>query len=684
MAHWRDYQGEEVIVPPGTGIAATDVAVIEAAIVEGGQGGKLIFSPGSTYLIDAELNPNFDGAGTRTGQVWQGWGATLKRIDEVKSTVTSGGGTITATDTSVTVTDGSVFRIGMFVSAYQDATTYSTINSKITGIVGNVLTVAPAFNTTLTGATVISSCRMISSAVDDYVIEGFSIDGNRTNNASFEKYDVHCGLYLLGSGTLARYNHLDDMLGEGIVLGGPDSVCTTNWISQCGGNGIHLSAPRANNIRVTYNTVRFTNLGGANVGHVDGGIILSDHCEDSVIMGNYVEHALGYAFGSIDENRNRGLVLSGNIARNCDDCIEINPGTVAELSVTLNAGEMTSVGQILTISHTGIVSSIQPSGPGTIIAGMGITLAGAVQPEYNGTFRVATVPDDNTITVLFRGSSTSPATGTIVVTCDDDSPREITVTGNHFYDCGRVNINYSSTYHATRGPQRVNLTGNYFKNCYATILAAHNIQFKGNTWIYDADASIAVGSRTISVISIMNSSDVSVDDHIDGGLYGVLIQGTSCRNVSVSGKLRNNTKYGVFCNALLTTDYANIVISANISCDVDGASYIDTNRWAAVRTVGGVVVKDCDINAQYGKDTAYNGCAIYCSSGGSGLTTLITGNTIKGSATANGGGGVVQLIAQSGNDNILYDKNFISGNLAAVRDDDGTPTLVNSNNIAIV
>lgn len=48
------------------------------------------------------------------------------------------------------------------------------------------------------------------------------------------------------------------------------------------------------------------------------------------------------------------------------------------------------------------------------ISGQSVTIAGAVQPEYNGTF-VITVTGANTFTYPFAGSVTTPATGTITV-----------------------------------------------------------------------------------------------------------------------------------------------------------------------------------------------------------------------------------------------------------------------------
>ena len=49
---------------------------------------------------------------------------------------------------------------------------------------------------------------------------------------------------------------------------------------------------------------------------------------------------------------------------------------------------------------------------------MQITIAGAVQTEYNGTFTIEAVPTDDTFTYQVSGSPVTPATGTITTTAD--------------------------------------------------------------------------------------------------------------------------------------------------------------------------------------------------------------------------------------------------------------------------
>lgn len=97
-----------------------------------------------------------------------------------------------------------------------------------------------------------------------------------------------------------------------------------------------------------------------------------------------------------------------------DITIESN-ASVNITSKSVNPSSITSVGTLATIVF---------SSPHELSQGIDITVSGANEPEYNGTFAV-TVVDDVTVTYEILNSTTSPATGTIdvdynsaVVPCD--------------------------------------------------------------------------------------------------------------------------------------------------------------------------------------------------------------------------------------------------------------------------
>lgn len=76
------------------------------------------------------------------------------------------------------------------------------------------------------------------------------------------------------------------------------------------------------------------------------------------------------------------------------------------ITYTLSAGQLTSTGTV--------ASAVVPNSSLFEVGGW-ITVSGAAQTEYNGTFPVVGIPDATTIQYAFDGSATSPATGTIIV-----------------------------------------------------------------------------------------------------------------------------------------------------------------------------------------------------------------------------------------------------------------------------
>lgn len=83
---------------------------------------------------------------------------------------------------------------------------------------------------------------------------------------------------------------------------------------------------------------------------------------------------------------------------------EVFYGPFIEVStpVLLGAGELTSAATTATVTHANH----------DLDTGDSITIFGAAQAEYNGTYTI-TVTGDNTFTYTFAGSATTPATGTI-------------------------------------------------------------------------------------------------------------------------------------------------------------------------------------------------------------------------------------------------------------------------------
>lgn len=643
-----------------------DGAAINDAIEAAGPGGRVIFAPGGTYLIDRAMNPNLTGSGLNINQTWVGYGATIKRMDEVKSVVTSASGTVSVSDTTCTVTSSTGFIVGTNVAFYNVGGDYAG-TQRITVINGTDITFSPAVDTEVTGATMITAFSMARTSLSGQVIEGLTFDGNRANNTSFAKWDVQSSIFINGDRAIARYCYIHDEVGEGIIVGGNDTTVDTNVLERIGGNGIHLTGPYANNVKVRGNNIKWVNLGGASVGHNDGGITLSNQIMDTNISGNYIEGAL-WAFGSIDRVNNMSVNITGNIVRNCEDVLEVagyaaSPSSVAVTNTNLTAS-MTNGLITVTIAQTGIVAALGYTWTSATAAPYNtkIRITGCIEPEYNGVFPVDSTPDADTVTYLISNNgvlpttpATAPAVGDITATGLDGNSGYVTFSGNICGNSGRVLVSHGGTFDATYGPGTVTVTDNVMTNCYAKILNAHKVNLKGNVWRYDDDEGLAItsASRLLGVIQIQNSTDINVDDYVEGGAYGVYVTGTSCRSIQISGQMRNQNKWGIHFTSLPTSGDNNIgVKNAAISCDTEASTYIDTQRYAGVKTAGGAYVMNCVFDVQYGQTNSFKGGAILVD--GSGLTTLIKDNQIRGAAT------VCMLVYNNSSvDNIVLDGNCV-------------------------
>lgn len=283
-----------------------DTAAVRLAITAAGVGGTVFFVPGKTYLLSGLLAP-------LSGQTFIGYGAALKRCAEIKSATatnipTSGG------STDVTVADGSLFSVGMHVTVYDGASCDANAHV-INSIDGNVLNLGTTFTTAFpSGGTVITAVTPIYCSASDVKIIGLECDGNRANNTSLAKWELHAEIRFNSDRGVVENCYIHDAVSEGIEPFG-DGVSVRNCtIINCGGNGIHFSGCEGGEASGNY--VYNCNILGTAPGHADGGIIFSDLTGHSIIVNNYIDTAIS-GVASIDTDANSSVVITGNIIRNC-------------------------------------------------------------------------------------------------------------------------------------------------------------------------------------------------------------------------------------------------------------------------------------------------------------------------------------------------------------------------------
>jgi len=300
--------------------ATDDTLAIRAAITAAGVNGVVNFQPNKTYLLTGAVTP-------LQGQTWNGNGATLKRAAEVKTTTATA---IVKNISSQTLTLASVagLAVGMDVTVY-DGVTSSTgdyYNHRITALDAGAktITIDTAFAVAFaSGGTVIRSFSQIDTTrtginVPDVTIRGLRFDGNQANNASHQWWWVHNEILAGGDRLKILDCYIINAQSEAIQSGGIGTEISRNWIKDCQGNGIHLSAATggSNQGRIIGNYIKNCNLSGTLTGHADGCIVLSNTAADTLVDGNYCENGIG-GISSINSNDNSDITISNNTIRNC-------------------------------------------------------------------------------------------------------------------------------------------------------------------------------------------------------------------------------------------------------------------------------------------------------------------------------------------------------------------------------
>lgn len=80
---------------------------------------------------------------------------------------------------------------------------------------------------------------------------------------------------------------------------------------------------------------------------------------------------------------------------------------MTSVSIALATGKLTS---------SSTVATAEIADTSGLVVGQSVTIAGATQTEYNGTYVITGVPTATTFTYTFAGSGTSPATTTTTIT----------------------------------------------------------------------------------------------------------------------------------------------------------------------------------------------------------------------------------------------------------------------------
>ena len=439
-----------------------DTLALRAAITAAGEGGVLVFAAGATYLLSGSLTP-------LAGQTWVGYGATLKRRNQLSTTTATAIGT-GSEPTVITVASAAGLAVGMDLTVYSGGS-FDDQNHRITAIASTSVTLATTFSVAFpSGGTVITSFPLIDNnrygKADGVTILGLSFDGNAANNTSLRKWELHQELYFGSDGGRLRGLRVSNAQSEGILIYGDDVLVEGCVVTQCEGNGVHLGAA-CNDVRILGNWIAGTNLSGTAPGHADGCIAISDDIHDTIISGNHLEGGLA-AVGGVSGSDNSRLLISGNTCIGCTDAIvmEVNSGDHVE-DVVISGNRFNACGEVR-LSLAGSASAT--NGPRKL------TFIGNT---FVDTRLVLTNVVDSAITnnALFLASTTEDAIE--VLNCND-----VVITGNTIVG-GRYGVsigNGSNRAIAIRGNA---LKNQYRRSIYAWDAVLGAVEVSGNTIVLE-------------------------------------------------------------------------------------------------------------------------------------------------------------------------------------------------------
>lgn len=496
-----------------TGDGATDdTLAIRAAITAAGVNGVIVFKPGATYLTSGQLD-------LLVGQTVWGYGSKIKRRAQIATTTTEA---ITNPELDIDVADASNLRVGMNVtfsdsataqSALVAGTTLSTVNSEITAIVGNTLTLATSPNASLSsGANVYLSFNTIVLNTDCRVL-GLEFDGNKAN-WPWGRWEVTNEMHMATGALRAVVEgcYVHDTPGEGMQVGGYNARVVRNQFKDLNGNGIHFSG--ASNPLCDGNSVINCNL-NTDVGHADGCIIWSNGITDATVVNNYLENGKA-GIGSLDSAGNSDVTVSSNTIRSCTgNGIKIE-GAAANLTITNN--RIYSCGS----GATGGLQVLNNTGTGNLIAG--------------NTFVSCSVSITGTSSLAFRGNYLK--TGDLTLqSLTDCQVCENTIYGGAILLTGGVNLSAVNDNYVDR-------TGDTTNNCiYASGTGNLNSSVSRNTCI--------------------------------GGLVGFRISSNGNTDLNVSGnQCRANYAYGIWVDSTGTQAGANIAGNSIVPTTASAASWV--------------------------------------------------------------------------------------------------------------
>lgn len=294
---------------------ADDTIALQRAIASAGVNGSLLFPPGKRFITHSELRP-------LAGQTWYGYGACIKRGDQIV-TRTTDYITTSTNRTTIRVADASRYRVGMkiTVTTGRNESDGCYEAHEIVAINGNQLTVRTNFRKPFPmGGVVVTNHGLIrvNFGTDRVRIYGLELDGNRANNDTYLNWQTQAAVVSGAHYAVFRDLYIHDSTADGIMVGGIGTVVASCTILSSGGNAVHLSG--ATSVKVVNNFCKDATLSidGTNnssgPAHAEGVLTFSSLIVDATIIGNHFENGRT-CIGGIGDHDNSDITILGNTMR---------------------------------------------------------------------------------------------------------------------------------------------------------------------------------------------------------------------------------------------------------------------------------------------------------------------------------------------------------------------------------
>jgi len=372
----------------GDGVTDDTDAIIAAYTACAAAGERIVeFTSGKTYLVRDTIALNF----IHPTAITLGYGAIIKRADEIKTTLSSAA--INQT-TTIQVADASVFNEGDKVFITDSSGTYSGTgtneNSADATLSSNVILLIVDNTITLTdpvdlptsgnldiageypiGASVIRDWTLFKgSTTTPTEIYGLRFDGNRDNNTGTVSWYLNKNITQIDKKSIIHQCHFYNIPNENI-FSNINIIFTGNRAYNSNGSVIHVSDDDP------LSTDGITFLGNIINNVCESNTVASSHSEAVIVasantmrissMGNHINDCGGRFIGDLNSTRDADISMTGDQLGNLDGVISCsasdNDGFLKNLKIESSfitdcrAVHFTVIGS--TLAQNGLFDGVQ-------------------------------------------------------------------------------------------------------------------------------------------------------------------------------------------------------------------------------------------------------------------------------------------------------------------------------------